>query len=73
MKEKIASLLLICLVALSVVYICSSTAFSNLVTKAIDAVPSKPITVTEGPRQDGKLSCPKPVPLGDPIDNPKPH
>jgi len=73
MKEKIASLLLICLVALSIVYICSSTALSCHVPRSIDAVTSRPTSATEEPRQNVKLSYPEPIPLGDPIDDPVPH
>jgi len=68
MNEKIVCLLLICLVSLSIVYGCGS-ALSSYPTQSIDAVPSKPTTVTEEPSQNVKLF----YPLGDPIDDPKPH
>lgn len=75
MREKIVSLLLVCLVALSIVYGCSSAALSSQATQSMDAVPSRPTTVTEEIRQKGKLSRPGP-PLnimGDPIPDVKPH
>ena len=75
MNDKIASLLLICLVALSIVYVCSSTALSSHATQSVDAVPSGPTTVIGEPRQNVKLSNGEPTPriLGDPIDDPKPR
>ena len=73
MKEKIASLLLICLVALSIVYVCSRTALSRHTTRYKDAVPSRPASVTKEPPQNVKPSYPEPIPLGDPIDDPKPN
>jgi hypothetical protein len=73
MEEKIGSILLICLVALSIVYVCNSTALSSHATKSIDTAPSKPIILTEDSCQNRKLSYPEPIPVGDPIDNPIPH
>ena len=73
MNEKITSLLLMCLVALSIIYGCG-TAFSNHLTWS-DGVPSGPTTAAEEPCQDVGLSCPEPNPdiMGDPIDDPTPH
>lgn len=75
MNEKIASLLLICLVALSIVYGCSSTALSSHATRSIDGVPFRPTTVTEETCQNVKLPYPEPNLdiMGDPIDGPRPH
>lgn len=75
MNEKITSLLLICLVALSIAYGCSSTTLSSHETLSVDGVPSEPTTVTEDPRQNAKLPPPKPnfEILGDPVDDVRPH
>ena len=73
MNEKIASLLLVCLVSLSIVYGCSTTASSSHAIQSIDAVPSGPTSVTEEPGQNVKLSYLDLIPLGDPIDDPVPH
>lgn len=73
MNKKIACLLVICLVALSIVYVGGSTALASHATQPIDAVPSTRTTATEGPSQNKGLSYQKPIPLGDPIENPRPH
>jgi len=75
MNEKITSLLLICLVALSIVYGCSSTALSKHTTRSVDAVPFGPTTVAEDPCQNAKLSHLKPNLdiLGDSVDDVRPH
>lgn len=73
MKEKMASILLICLVALSIIYVCNSTALSSHELQAIGTAPSRPTSITETPSPKGRLSYPAPIPMGDPIDNPIPH
>jgi hypothetical protein len=73
MNEKITSLLLVCLVSLSIFYGCSTTASSSHTIQSIDAVPSRPTNVTEEPGQNAKLAYPELTPLGDPIDDPVPH
>jgi len=73
MKSKMASLLLLCLVAVSIFYGFSRIASSGYEIQSIDAVPSSPTAITENPCQDIKQSYPRLVPLGDPIDDPTPH
>jgi hypothetical protein len=75
MNEKIASLLLVCLVALSIVYGCNSNALSSHLGRSVDSVPSRSPTVAEEPCQSGKLSYPGPNPdiMGDPIDDVRTH
>jgi len=75
MNEKITSLLLICLVALSITYGCSSTALSSHLRRSVDGVPSRSPNVTEEPCQNGKLSNPGPNPniMGDPVDDVRIH
>ena len=75
MNGKIVSVLLVCLVAMSIVYVCSSTALSSHATQSIGAVPSGPTIVTEEIRQKGKLSPlgPPMSIMGDPIKDVKPH
>jgi len=69
MKEKTVILMLICLVALSIVYSCTGIAFSSHTT------PTGPTRVTEEKHPNVKPSYPEPNLniLGDPIDNPRPH
>jgi len=75
MKGKITSLLLICLVALSIVYGCNSTALSSHLSRSVDGVRSGSPGVTEEPCQNGKLSHPGPSPgiMGDPVDDVRTH
>lgn len=75
MNEKITSLLLVCLVALSIVYGYSSTALSNHETLSVDGVSSGSITGAEDSGKNAKLSRPKPNLdiLGDPVDDVRPH
>jgi hypothetical protein len=73
MKGKIASLLLLCLVAVSIFYGFSSIASSGHEIQSMDAAPSSPTTITENPCQNIKRSYPRLVPLGDPIDDPTPE
>lgn len=73
MKGKIASLLLLCLVAVWIFYGFSSIASSGHEIQSMDALPSSPSTITENPCQNIKLSYPRLVPLGDPIDDPTPE
>ena len=73
MKKRIASLLLVCSVVLSIVYSCSSIALSSHATESTDPVLSWPTTVTEELRPKRKLSYPGLMPLGDPIDDPTPY
>lgn len=75
MNEKITSLLLICLVALSIVYGCSNAALPSHETLSVDGVSSGPTTIAEDPGKNAKLSRPKPNfdVLGDPVDDVKPH
>jgi len=75
MKEKTVSLLLICLVVLSIVYSCSSTILSSHTTRSVGAVPSTSTTITAK-----HLKNPKPPYrgpnfdiTGDPIEAVKPH
>lgn len=74
MKKKIASLLLVCIVALSIVYVCSTTLYSRI-TQSMDAMPSRSTIVTDEIYQKEKLHSPEP-PLkvtGDPVEDVKPH
>lgn len=74
MKKKIASLLLVCVVALSFVYVCSTTLYSRL-NQSMNAMLSRPTIVTEEIRQKGKLPRLGP-PLkttGDPVEDIRPH
>ena len=73
MHKKIASLLLISLVTLSIIYGCCNIILPSYATRSIEAEPS-PTTLTETPHQTAKLSCPKRNldVLGDPIDIPRP-
>ena len=75
MNEKITSLLLICLVALSITYGCSSTALSSHLRRSVDGIPSRSPNVTEESCQNGKLSHPgpKPIFMGDPVDDVRIH
>ena len=75
MNEKITSLLLICLVALSIVYGCSNTALPSHEALSVDGVSSGPTTIAEDLGKNAKLSCPKPNLdiLGDPVDDVRPH
>jgi len=75
MNEKTASLLLICLVALSIVYACNSTALSSHIRRSVDGVPSRSPTATEGTCQNGELTYPGPNPdiMGDPVDDVRTH
>lgn len=75
MNKKIVSLLLLCLVALSIVYVCSITALSSHATQSIDVMASRATASTEEHHQNTKLSNGEPTPriLGDPIDDPKPR
>jgi hypothetical protein len=72
MKEKIAPLLLLCLVAVSIIYGFGSVASSSHDMRSIDAVPSRPTALTEDHHQNAKWSYPRLVPLGDPVDDPTP-
>ncbi len=75
MNGKTVSLLVICLVALSIVYGCSATALSSHATRSVDAVPSRTPSITEEDHENVRLSYvgPNTDILGDPIDNPSPH
>lgn len=75
MNEKITSLLLIGLVALSIVYGCSNTALPSHETLSVDGVSSGPTIIAEDPGKNAKLPPPKPnfEILGDPVDDVKPH
>lgn len=75
MKGKIVSVLLICLVGLSITFSCSSMVMSSPALQSSSAVQSKSNTITEEPRQITKLSCPELnlKPMGDSIDDPTPH
>jgi hypothetical protein len=75
MNGKITSLLLVCLVALSIVYGCNSTALSSHLRRSVGGVPSRSPTVAEEPCQNGKLSYPGPNPgiMGDPVDDVRIH
>ena len=73
MKMKTVSLLLVCLVTLSIVYAYGSTALARHATQPIDAAPSKLLTITEEALQNANLPSAQLVPLGDPIDDPIPH
>lgn len=69
MNEKITCFLLVCLVAMLIIYGWSNIALSSPATQSIGAVASEPITVAEDTSQNVKLA----YPLGDPIDDPVPH
>ena len=73
MKRKIASLLLLCLVAVSLFYGLNSIASSGQEIQSMDVAPSSPTTIIENPCQDIKQSYPRLVPLGDDVDDPTPH
>jgi len=77
MNEKIASLLLIYLVTLSIVYVWSSSALSIDATHSKDVSPSGAIMLTEENHQMHTsvfyVEVQNPSILGDPIDDPKPH
>jgi len=75
MNKKITSLLLICLVALSIVYGWGNTALPSHETLSVDGVASGPTTIAEDPGKNARLSRPKPNfdILGDPVDDVKPH
>ena len=75
MKEKIVSLLFVCLVVMSIICVLSNTALSSSTTKSTDAMPSRPITPTEEIRQKGRPSYPGPplCIMGDPVLDAKPH
>ena len=73
MKRKIACLLLLCLVAVSLFYGFSSIASPGHEIQSIDAGPSNSATIIENPCQDIKQSYPWLVPLGDDVDDPTPH
>lgn len=73
MKKSIVSILVVCLVALSIVYVFSSIDSSSHETQSVDAVPSRPTTVAEEQHQNTKLSYPRLIPLGDPVDDPTPQ
>ena len=72
MNEKIASILLICLVSLSIIYCYSITALPSHTTHYREVALSQRTTVT---KENAKLSYSKPNlgVLGDPIDDPKPR
>jgi len=72
MKRKIACLLLLCLVAVSIFYGFSSIASSGHEIQYMHAVPSGPTTVIETLCQDTQQSYPRLVPLGDEVDDPTP-
>lgn len=75
MHRKVAILLLIGLVVLSIVYGCSATALSNHGPQSTDTDSSKHIIVAEERGQDIR----RPFPgrnlgvSGDPIEDPVPH
>jgi len=73
MKSKMACLLLLCLVTVSLFYVFSSIASSGQEIQSMDVVPSSPTTTLENTCQDIKQSYPRLVPLGDDIDDPTPH
>jgi hypothetical protein len=76
MNEKTTSLLLICLVALSIIYACnSSTTLSSHIKRSVDGVRSRSPTPSEETCQNGKLTYPGPHPgiMGDPVDDVRTH
>ncbi len=75
MKEKMVSLLLVCLVVLSIVYCCSSTILSSHATRSVDAALSRPTIVTVKHRRNPKLPYRGPNfdISGDPVEDIKPH
>lgn len=74
-NKKIVSLLLVCLVAMSIVYSCSGTALSSHQTQSDDVVSSSPSKTTEGLGRSAKLAFREPnlEISGDPVDDPKPR
>ena len=73
MKRKIASLLLVCLAAVSLFYGFSSITLYGHEIQSMHAMPSGPTTIVENPCQDTQQSYPRLVPLGDDVDDPTPH
>ena len=76
MNEKTISLLLVCLVALSIVYACNSNiALSSYTRPSVNAVPSGSPIATEENCQNEKLTYPGPHPdiMGDPVDDVRTH
>ena len=75
MKGKIVSILLVGLVALSIIFSCSSIVMSSQVLQSPNAVQSGSSIMAEEPRQITKLSCPELnlKPMGDSVDDPMPH
>jgi len=75
MKEKMVSVLLVCLVVLSIVYCCSSTILSSHATQSVDVVLSRSTTMTVKHRRNPKLPYrgPKFHITGDAIQDVKPH
>ncbi|UCC33567.1 MAG: hypothetical protein JSW53_00740 [Candidatus Bathyarchaeota archaeon] len=75
MKERLAGLLLVCLVALSIVYVCSSTILYCNVPPSLDGVTSWPALVLEEARHKGKPTDRGPPMdiMGDPVEDVKPH
>jgi len=75
LKEKIASVLLVCLVILPFINSCSSIALFSHATHHTDVTPSEPTILTQETCQNVKPTYPKPNlgVLGDPIDDPKPR
>jgi len=75
MNGKIVSLLLICLVALSIVYSCSGTALSSQQPQSDDVVSSGTCKTSERLSRGPKLAFREPrlKISGDPVDDPKPR
>ena len=74
MIEKITSLLLVCVVALSIICACSSF-LSSHPAPSVEAISSGPSTVIEKPWRNSKLPIQE-IRLhitGDPIDDPTPN
>ena len=69
MNRKIVYLPLICLVALSIIYGCSTTALFSHAPQSTDDILCEFISATESACQSAEMY----YPLGDPIDDPKPH
>ena len=73
MKIKTVSLLLVCLVALSILYAYGSATLAPHATQPLGTAPSTLLTMTEETLRNANLPPAQLVPLGDPIDDPIPH
>ena len=73
MNVKTVSLLLVCLVVLSILYAYSRTALAQHASQPMNVAPSKLLTITEEASQKVNQPIVQLVPLGDSIDDPIPH